>query len=134
MAEGEVFAEPNSEEDVAQGLEPGASRQSILISDSYEDLSYDLDELLQINEAKKLRSGTISRIRKGEDASPIPTAVQNSNHLVEESTPTSSNRTTPSIDLNHDVSSGVIITNLRESVCGASYHLPYRWCHCVDLR
>ena len=100
MAETDVFV-ANPEVDVPQGQEPGASRHSILISDSYEDLSYDLDELLQIDDGKKLRSGTISRIRKGED-SPIP-AVASSNHLIEENSQTNSNRTTPSIDLNHDV-------------------------------
>ena len=102
MADSEVFVQNPEEVEVAQGQEPGASRHSILISDSYEDLSYDLDELLEINEIKRLRSGTISRIRKGEDSSPVP-AVQNSNHPTEESSQTSSNRTTPSIDLNHDV-------------------------------
>ena len=101
MADADVFVANPEEVDVPQGQEPGASRHSILISDSYEDLSYDLDELLQIDDGKKLRSGTISRIRKGED-SPIP-AVASSNHLIEESSQTSSNRTTPSIDLNHDV-------------------------------
>ena len=101
MADVDVFVNQEEEVDVPQGQEPGASRHSILISDSYEDLSYDLDELLQIDDGKKLRSGTISRIRKGED-SPIP-AVASSNHLTEESSQTSSNRTTPSIELNHDV-------------------------------
>ena len=108
MAESDVFVE-NSEVEVLQGYEPGASRHSILISDSYDDLSRDLDELLQIDEAKKLRSGTISRIRKGEDLL-IP-AIQYSNHLTEESRQTSSNRTTPSIDLSHEVNSFVIFNN-----------------------
>ena len=101
MADAEVFVVNPEEVDVPQGEEPGASRHSILISDSYEDLTYDLDELLQIDHGKRPRTGTISRIRKGED-SPIP-AVPSSNHLIEESSQTSSNRTTPSIDLNHDV-------------------------------
>ncbi len=102
MADGEVFADNLKEIEAFQ--EPGcASRQSILVSDSYEDLSYDLDELLEINESKKPRSGTISRIRKGEDSSPIP-AVPSLNHLAEESSQPNSNRTTPSIDLIYDVS------------------------------
>ncbi len=113
MAEVDVLVSNPEQEDVLQGQEPGASRNSILISDSYEDLAYVLDELCQTNELKtdkRLRSGTINKIRKGEDASPVPKVSSIPNRLAEEGSQNSSSRTTPSIDLNTEV------THLKPSV------------------
>ena len=110
MAEVDVFVTNPEQEDVLQGQEPGASRNSILISDSYEDLAYVLDELCQTNELKsdkRLRSGTINKIRKGEDASPVPNASAVPNRVTEEGSQNSSIRTSPSIDLNTEVSSQI---------------------------
>ncbi len=59
--EGEV--DHPHQEDIPQGHEPGASRNSLLVSsDSYEELTLVLDEQLNVSPRKRLPSGSISQI------------------------------------------------------------------------
>ena len=68
MADG-VEIESRPAEDVPEGDEPGASRSSMLISDSYEDLASILAEQCTTAERQRLRSGTINEITgEGEDS------------------------------------------------------------------
>ena len=57
-------------EDVDEGEEPGASRSSMLISDSYEDLATILQDQCTTVDRQRLKSGTISEITgvEGEDS------------------------------------------------------------------
>lgn len=51
-------------EDVTKGEEPGASRNSLILSDSYEDLALYLEEQLKLPSRPRLASGTIKELKK----------------------------------------------------------------------
>lgn len=62
-------------EEVTEGDEPGASRSSMLISDSYEDLTNILQEHCTTGVRTRLKSGTINEITgaetEGEDSASV---------------------------------------------------------------
>ena len=85
---------PKTAEDVDEGEEPGASRSSMLISDSYEDLAEILQHQCTTDERPRLKSGTISEITgvQGEDSLSVSSRTDDTSVDSEGG---SSNRNTP---------------------------------------
>ena len=99
-SEGESTETPN--EDITKGDEPGASRNSIILPDSYEDLALYLEEQLKVLPRPRLPSGTIKELKKLKEES-NPDDTSNDSLTVSVSSRDSSNRATPSREVTTQV-------------------------------
>ena len=93
-------------EDVLQGSEPGASRSSILMpSDDEEDLHHLIEEQLEISPRNRLSSGTIRELASQGDETLRPKTPSGDTSADSGGTTShdSSNRTTPSTEINAQV-------------------------------